>query len=215
MRRILALGLMCAVRVVSAAESNELSLFVDIGKTRLWRTSAQASPLIEWDTPSVAVSATLTVASLRGEAEIDVTGRSSYQLTFDAPTSADSENVYDLVLTFDCGASNIVRRGQIGCVRGIAATGAAGAVADMRPQEGWDRLAARCAVLPVPAGAGALEIDGTAVDTGLGGAAGWYGWKGVLPKLERAPYVLSLESDSGTWQASVIAVARGLSLIVR
>ena len=201
---------------LQAAQSNEIDIFVNPEKSFLWRTAESSSPVVSWETPSTAVSASLEVNSLKGKSTYDVFGVSEFILQLETPDSAAAENVYDLTLTFNCGESNVVRRGQIGVVRGIGDTGAAGTEVDIRPgDDKWSLLNSRKAVLPVPAGAGTLTIDGTVNHTMLGGAAGWYGWRVAESKPDREPYQLSLEMPDGGWLADVIFISRGFSLILR
>ena len=202
---------------VQAAESNSIDLFVNPEKSFLWRTSVTSTPVLSWDAPETAVSAALTLDSLKGAKSYDVSGVSELKLQLETPDSAAAENLYNLTLTFNCGESNVVRRGQIGVVRGIGDSGDTGATVDIRPDDAkWSMHNSRRAVLPVPAGAGALTVDGVACDTAaLGGAAGWYGWKIAEPKPDREPYQISLEAPDGGWLADVILISRGFSLIVR
>ena len=201
---------------LQAAESNAIDLFVNPEKSFLWRTADTSNPVLSWETPSTAVSATLTVKSLKGDKTYDVSGNSVMPLQLEIPDSAADENVYNLTLTFNCGESNVIRRGQIGVVCGIGDTGAAGATVDIRPYDAkWNLLNSRKAVLPVMAGAEVLMIDNSACETALGGAAGWYGWKIAAPKLDREPYNLSLEMTESEWSADVILISRGFSLIIR
>jgi hypothetical protein len=202
--------------VAEAVESNSLDLFVDPTRSHLWRTSAENTPLIQWETPDGTVSATLRVDSRSGVKTYDVTGTSAFELRLETPESPDTENVYDLTLTFDLGASNVVRRGQIGVVRGLGASGSAGAAVDIRPGGAeWSKLSGKSAVLQLPAGTKTLAIDGTTIETGLDGAAGWYLWKGMKPKSGRAPYELALVTAEGESTADVVVLAKGFSLIVR
>ena len=210
--------MLCAAFAAPAAavESNTIDLFVRTERSFLWRTPTDAAPEISWTAPSTAVSATLSVRGFEGETTYDVSDVSTFRMEFETPASAETENVYDLTLTFDCGASNVVRRGQIGVVRGTGTFGADGASAGLRATDGdWAVLKARRAVLPVPAGTTEFTIDGTTVETGLGGAAGWYGWKKISPKPDRAPYVLTLTAGEVEWTAGIVALAKGFSLIVR
>ena len=201
---------------LQAAQSNEIDIFVNPEKSFLWRTAESSSPVVSWETPSTAVSASLAVNSLKGKSTYDVFGVSEFILQLETPDSAAAENVYDLTLTFNCGESNVVRRGQIGVVCGIGDTGAAGATVDIRPYDAkWNLLNSRKAVLPVMAGTEVLMIDNSACETALGGAAGWYGWKIAAPKPDREPYNLSLEMTESGWSADVILISRGFSLIIR
>jgi hypothetical protein len=208
--------MLVGITAAEAVESNSLDLFVDPAKSHLWRTATTNTPNIQWETPEGAVSATLSVESRYGAKSYDVTGEIAFELKLETPESPDTENVYDLTLTFDCGASNVVRRGQIGVVRGLGAFGAAGASADIRKGDaGWSKLRGNSAVLQLPAGSKTLAIDGEIVETGLDGAAGWYRWQGITSKSGRAPYELSLLTEKGELTADVIVLANGFSLILR
>ncbi|MBO7165980.1 MAG: hypothetical protein J6V88_00460 [Kiritimatiellae bacterium] len=215
MKRV-ALSVLLLPTIMFAGVSNEIDLFVETSHSHLWRTSESLSPVIEWETPSTAVSATLSVDSLRGEEIYDVTGKSKFELKFCEPNSLEDEDVYDLTLTFDCGTSNVVKKGQIGVVCGLGSTGTSGATANLRTLDSkWNRLAARKAIIPIYAGNKVFTIDGEEVETGLEGTAGWFGWKSIALKNESYPYELLLVTDSGNFEASIITVATGLILIVR
>lgn len=210
---LIALAMLSLVSA-QGAESNELQLFVNTEKSFLWRTSESSTPTIEWDAPEGAVSATLSVRNMKGEQIIDVSNLSEFQLNLETPSSPDTENVYDLTLTFNFGESNIVRRGQIGVVTGM---GDATAAANVRnATNGWNIIKDHCAVLPIPAGAATLSIDGVAVAASLDGAAGWYAWKSIKPKQNDDPYALSLLfADNEEWAASILSIANGLALIIK
>lgn len=201
---------------LQAAQSNEIDIFVKIEKSFLWRTAESSSPLVSWETPSTAVSATLEISSFFGRKSYDVSDKTELTLQLETPDSAASENVYDLTLTFNCGESNVVRRGQIGVVRGLGTSGAVGIVADIRKNDaGWSKLRNNRAVLQIPAETTKLTVDGETVETGLDGTVGWYGWKSLVPKTGRAPYELSLVAADDELTAGVIVLANGLSLILR
>jgi hypothetical protein len=213
---LLALTSLVGIMVAEAAESNSLDVFVDTTKSHLWRTAETTSPEIQWETPEGAVSATLNVKSKYGLTAHDVTGETKFELALEVPKSADSENVYDLTLVFDFGSSNTVVRGQIGVVRGLGGSGAAGAVADIRKvDDGCSKFKGNSAVLQIPAGTKSLTIDGGPVTLALDGTAGWYGLNALSPKPGRVPYSFELSADDRAYVADVIVLSSGLSLIIK
>jgi hypothetical protein len=201
---------------VFGAESNTLDLFVDIENSLMWRTSASSEPEIEWDTPDGAVSATLYVRSMTGETSFDVTGLSKKRISLALPVSWETENVHNLVLEFNMGESNIVRRGQIGTVCSMTVEGNAASAQIREKTDKWNIVKQSRAVIPVPAGVESLSIDGNEMPLDTFGTAGWYGWKSIKPKADDAPYTLSLAfEDGGEIDIDITAIANGLAIIVK
>ena len=136
-------------------------------ETWFWRTAPGATFTVSWTLPAGATKATLTVAGhnyMREYADLTAT---SQELTL--PTA--EENVYTLTLAFDKGEP---KTAKLGWVKSEASGATATAAYVPEGTRKWHRAAA-WNVLPIPFGATALTVDGEPVETGLDGAAGWYG----------------------------------------
>lgn len=143
---------------------------LDTDGSAIWRTVFTTPVTLNWKRPPTATTAVLTVTSLSKMASITGLTGESYELELPAASSAKEENVYRLVLDFDDGNS---ATGCIGVVTS-AATGASATAPVKSASDGeWGRFR-RSAVALVPCGTTALTLDGTPVDTHLGGAKGWY-----------------------------------------
>ena len=92
-------------------------------------------------------------------------------LSLPVADSPQSENVYDLTLSFDDG---MVRTAKLGLVRGYAKGGSA-ATRLLAPKDGakWKGVTKR-AVLPISFGTSSVLVNGVETDTGLGGDQGWF-----------------------------------------
>lgn len=214
MKRSLITVVMLAVSSIYAEESNEISLFVNTAKSRMWRTSEVSSPTIKWEVPSGAISSTLVISDANEEKSIDVSDLSEYKLNFETPSAANRENVYNFKLTFNCGESNIVKQAQIGVVCGM---GKDGATVDVRNiNKKWNVIKDSRAVIPILAGAEAMSIDDIQVGNDFDGNAGWYLWKPIKPKAGNALYALSLLfANTEEWNVDVLSIPDGLALIIK
>lgn len=214
MKRSLITVVMLAVSSIYAEESNEISLFVNTAKSRMWRTSEVSSPTIKWEAPSCAISSTLVISDANEEKSIDVSNLSEYKLNLETPSAANRENVYNLKLTFNCGESNIVKQAQIGVICGM---GEDGATVDVRNiNKKWNVIKDSRAVIPIPAGAEAMSIDDIQVGNDFDGNAGWYLWKPIKPKAGNALYALSLLfANTEEWNVDVLSIPDGFALIIK
>ena len=76
----------------------------------------------------------------------------------------------------------------------------------------WGTAESRNAVLPIPAGTDSLTVDGVPRETGLDGAAGWYGL--VVDGTSAAPQVVRISGEG--WSASAdLHGKEGISVILR
>lgn len=178
-RRSLPFVIMLIVAIMGdravAVESAAVPIYTDPDSTVLWRTLGSPTETIRWNFPEGASKATLTVeGSGYSRVYADLEAKEQ-QLDLPVATSAATENVYTLTLAFDDEAQT-EWTARVGLVQGVSG-GAASATCAFRfmPENSkkWTQ-AQRTNVLEIPADSGALTYDGQILDTGLGGAAGWY-----------------------------------------
>ena len=154
--------------------SERAFVFVNRGTSSYWHTATNCVLALPVEMPEGATSATLSVTGLRHSATYANITASPFLLTLPAATSTETENVYDLTLTFnDAGAT--VRTARLGLIKGYNMT-VRGATRCLAPKEQrkWGWVKGRRAVFPIPYGMTAFTVGGTAMDTGLGGDQGWY-----------------------------------------
>lgn len=170
-----------AVLTVSAPgaklSSEPTFVFLRPETSSFWNTATNSTMTIPIDYPSGATKATLTVNGVDyRKVYPDLTG-DSIEIDLPAPDSPKTENVYELSLTFDNGATP--RTAKLGLIQGLD-TGAKGSTRCIAPASGkvWEAAKYR-AVLPIPYGTETFSVklnggEWRNVDTGLNGAQGWY-----------------------------------------
>ena len=188
-----------------ASYAAETNLFMRSKSNMLWRTSPGATFDVPVVLPPDATSATLTVTG-RGYSRTysDLSG-GWQEVTLPAATSDETEDVFDLTLTFDDPAAT-VQTAKLGHVASAAASGDAEARVRVASSRKWGAVKDR-AVIRIPANAGTLSIDGDPVDDGLDGAAGWFRFDAVAEQ--------SYEVGLGTDIATLYGVFPGLLIICR
>ena len=193
-----------ALLAASAAGSNVSSpvrVFTAPDKTPFWRTATSSSFTLQWEFPEGASSADLSVVGMNSSWSWSGLSVTSKALSLPEPSAPRLEDVYWLTLAFDNGVTN---KAQVAVVCGVG-TGEGAAVCKTTPERRYLRTTGP-AVLQVPYGTAELSIDGEPVDTGLGGACGWYGWKPSAI----GSYTLSLVSPSLVAECDVRVVDGGL-----
>ena len=170
-----------AVLTVSAPgaklSSEPTFVFLRPETSSFWNTATNSTMTIPIDYPSGATKATLTVNGIDyRKVYPDLTG-DSIEIDLPAPDSPKTENLYELSLTFDNGATP--RTAKLGLIQGLD-TGAKGSTRCIAPASGkvWEAAKYR-AVLPIPYGTETFSVklnggEWRNVDTGLNGAQGWY-----------------------------------------
>ena len=163
------------------------------------------------DFPPGAHSASLAIEGDRYSARYDNITGSDFTFTLPEPGMPQTENVYDLTLSFDDGTS---RRAKLGLIQGLDA-GARGGTRCLAPAGAnvWNRMGTR-AVLPIPYGTTSFSVSvnglQTVDDTGLNGAQGWY----VLGGIGRGDKVtLSLLADGVNHMATLLGRGDGYFVI--
>ena len=171
--------------LAAGTASNAIDLQLRTGDDPLWRTATNASFEVCWRFPAGATVATLAVTGMSVAVEHAGLTTTSKVLEIPVPAAADEEEVLSLSLTFDNGEA---QRASVAVVRGQTCAASATTGWVRAGSRFWAR-AGRYNVLPVPAGTKTLSVDGVVRETGLDGAAGWYGW---TPAEKGRSYTLSV-----------------------
>ena len=174
----------CTLVASSVSESSLGMLILHPEKTLLWSTCTNDAVSVAVPFPPGATSASLTVDGYRYHTVTNGIVTDTCRVTLPVVRSFDDENVYDLTLTFDNGASLHARVGDIHrySASNEGVTRVLGGIELVQ----WSRVN-RKAAIPFCYGDASPTVDGLAVDTGLDGAAGWWlyvpGDSGVLHTL--------------------------------
>ena len=201
---------------VSAAEltSEPTLVFTRPETSSFWNTATNNVMTVPVDFPAGATTATLTVSGIgytATYANIEK-GTDSYTFTLPPAKSPQTENVYDLLLSFNDGTE---RRAKLGLVDGLSPD-TEGTTRCLAPSNGrvWGRVKGGRAVLPIPYGTTSFSVvvngEPRTSDTGLNGAQGWYAL-GVKPGDDVS---LSMTASGLSYSASLHG-ALGVMLIVR
>lgn len=189
----------------NAATSDPTLVFVRPAESSFWRTATNASFTVNIDYPEGATAAELTVKGMHFAVTVpNVTARQC-DLTLPKATSPETEDVFDLILEFDNGVTNVA---SVGVIQG---SGVAEPVTTRVLSSGtlkWGRSKGSD-VLPIPSPTATLSIDGEPVETGVG--IGWHGWQ----TKDFGTHVLRLEDGAAAVEALVEVKNGGLILIVR
>lgn len=205
---------LCAVVLPSFAgdRSDPALVYLRTDTSSFWHTATNSTMTLPVDFPYGASSATLTVSGAFGYSQT-IDGITTPFVTVALPeaTMPDrkpaTEDVYDFTLTFDDGT---VRTAKLGFVSGLG--DGRGATRCLAPASGraWERVNGQVAI-PIPYGMTSFEIDGVAVETGLGGAQGW-----CAVKLgSKVPASLSGVVDGEPWTAALRGAAMGFLIAVQ
>ena len=203
-----------AVLTVSAPAAKLLSeptfVFLRPETSSFWNTATNSTMTLPIDYPSGATKATLTVNGV-GYTRVysDLTG-DSIEIDLPVPDSPKTENVYELSLTFDNGATP--RTAKLGLIKGLD-SGAKGSTRCIAPEQGkvWNTATDR-AVLPIPYGTTSFTVNGVEHDTGLDGAQGWYA---LSPIGKGEAITLSCLANGVSYFASILGGGNGFLLIYK
>lgn len=191
-------------------ESEPTFVFLRPETSSFWNTATNNTMTVPIDYPVGATSATLAVAGLGYRRDyLNITGVNEFSFDLPAATSPETENVYDLTLTFDDGT---VRTAKLGLIQGLSPD-AEGTTRCLAPPTAkvWSKVKGR-AVLPIPYGTTSFKVNDVDVDTGLKGAQGWYAISGLSGGSNAS---LSLIANGVQYAASLIGGPMGLMLIVK
>ena len=168
-----------------------------------WKTRSKARASVHWVWPADAARAVLRVVSGSATNEVALTQDVS-SWTWSAPSS---RVVSSLTLTFlDANGAELADKS-------LRANGISFAPMDVAEVATTDaaftRVVGKSAILPIPANAGALEIDGA--DQGLAAdpCPSWFSWSDIA-----SGRIYSLDLANGD-SATLRAIAGGLGFFVR
>ena len=174
-----------------------------------WHTATNGVMTVPIDYPAGAKKATLDVTGVGySRSYVNLTGE-SFSFSLPAADSPQSENVYDLKLTFDDGTE---RRAKLGLIQGLSPD-AEGTTRCLAPANGkvWADINKK-AVLPIPYGMTSFKVNGEETDTGLDGSQGWY----AIGKIRNGETVsLSMVADGVEHMASLLGSGMGMMLIFK
>ena len=190
-------------------ESEPTFVFLRPETSSFWNTATNNTMTVPIDFPSGATSAELSVRGLDYHCVYKDITANEYAFELPAATSPETENVYDLTLTFDDGT---VRTAKLGLVQGLSPD-SEGTTRCLAPSGSrvWNKVKGQ-AVLPIPYGMKTLKINGVDTDTGLVGAQGWY----ALGKIEPNETVtLSGVAGGVEYAASLLGGGTGLMMILK
>ena len=204
---LLAISVFAGIKLVAADISDSLFLYVNPEKSSFWVTATNSTIKLPIDYPPGVSSAKLEVKGI-GYSKVydDITG-SFFELQLPEAESAQTENVYELALSFGGG---IVRTAKIGLISGVA-PGAEGSTRCITSSGAmnWNKIKYR-AVVPVPYGTTLFtcSLDGAApVTNRLSGAQGWH----AVGKVARNDGVqLSVTTKDGDITADMLGWGDGL-----
>ena len=201
---------MVSVAVPAAELTSEATfVFLRPETSSFWNTATNNTMTVPIDYPVGATKATLAVTGLGySEEYADLTG-DSFTFTLPSATSPETENVYDLTLTFDNGT---IRTAKLGLVQGLSPD-SEGTTRCLAPSGSrvWNKVKGQ-AVLPIPYGMKTIKINGVDTDTGLDGAQGWYALGRVEPN---ETVTLSGVAGDVEYAASLLGGGAGLMMILR
>ena len=165
---------------VSAAEltSEPTLVFMRPETSSFWNPATNSTMTVPVDFPSGATKATRTVSGVGySAAYADIQkGTDSFTFALPAADSPQTENVYDLMLSFNDGT---VRKAKLGLIEGLSPN-AEGTTRCLAPANGhvWSKVKGGRAVLPIPHGTTSFSVtvngETRTEETGLNGAQGWY-----------------------------------------
>ncbi len=194
---------------VTELTSEETFVFLRPETSSFWNTATNSSMTVPIDFPSGAHSAALTVKGDGYVRQYDNITESSFTFGLPEPVSPETENVYDLILSFDNGQKKSAR---LGLIQGLSPD-AEGMTRCLAPQTArvWSRVNGR-AVLPIPYGTESFTINGVETDTGLDGAQGWFAINGLNLGVNTS---LGLLADGVQHVSSLFGGPGGIMLIVK
>ena len=197
----------------SEITSEETFVFLRPETSSFWNTATNSTMSLPIDYPNGATKAKLEVKGIGYDKVYEGITSDSYELELPVPDSPQTENVYDLTLTFDDGT---VRTAKLGLIQGLSPD-SEGSTRCLAPSEGavWNAVKKR-AVLPIPYGTTSftMSVNGgevTNVDTGLNGAQGWYAIKSATGD----SVSFSLVANGMNYAATLLGQGDGFFVIVK
>ena len=204
----LAAAVLSASLLADTGKSNNAVVFLRPGEMSFWHTATNSTMSVPVDMPPMASKATLSVCGVKYKKSYEITEPGSFAISLPSATSPQDENVYNLTLSFDDGT---VRTAQLGLVQGYA-KGADASTRVLSPKGGakWGGVK-RSAVLPIPCGMTSVSVNGSEIETGLGGDRGWMAL--ALASGEEASLLAEVGGEA--YSAGLLGQPTGLMLIFR
>lgn len=210
----LAAGSLAAMTAVASSESNPTAVFVNAGMSSFWHTATNAVITVPVEYPSGATSARIVVSGSGYYQEYSDITAMTVDISLPPATSQETEDVYDLTLSFV--GNDTERTARIGLVRGYGAVGEGTTRCLVNVSESkWRRVKGTHAVLPVPYGAEFVSIDGVPTDAGLKGDQGWYSLQSGDREL---PATVELSVNDGVEEYEGVVCFRpagGMTILLR
>lgn len=157
-------------------KSSDIVVYLRPEMSQFWSTATNSTIALPIDFPEGVESATLEVSGLGYFKTYQITESSDYLLQLPEPASPQTENVYDLKLTY---SDNTVCSARLGCVMSYSNADRAKMKCILSKEAfEWNKVKYR-SVIQIPYGMTAFEYqvnggDSIPVDTGSGKVAGWY-----------------------------------------
>ena len=193
--------------------SDTVCVFTAPERSFLWCTPSNPTVTLPIVFPDGATAASLAVSGLGYMATYAIAAEGDFTLSLPAATSADTENAYDLTLSFT--GSDVIRTARLGVICGVGAA-SSGETRCLAPDSAsrWGRVERR-AVAPIPHGATSFSFTpegGTTItDTGLDGAAGWFAF--VVPSNTSA--TLAMTDTDGIPHSALLTGIECTMVLVR
>jgi len=177
-------GLAGSAMAAAVADSSPAFVFLQPEKTALWQTGAGSRFSVPVIFPDGVSTATLTVRGYKYERTYDIEPddltNNAYVLELPEAVSPETENVYDLTLTFP-GKEPLTAR--LGGIQGFDASDTGSTRCLCNAASGKWKDIKDHAVLPLPYGTQSLSVNGEVVyEHPAPHAAGWY----LLPQVGTA-----------------------------
>ena len=198
---------MCATQAVA---DNTGSVFMCPSSSILWRTAPGADFELPVFMPQGASSATLVVVGQNYRQEYTGLSDGMFSLSFPAAGSDDTENVYDLTLTFNDEAAT-TRSAKIGVVVGASSGDSAEATVRAAGSSRWHNVPTK-ALLPIPSGVDSLSINGTTADAGLYESPGWFYF---LSQVGSTYDILLSGGGTPIAEATLLSISTGFKFIIK
>ena len=185
-------------------------LFKESGS--FWHTATNSTITVPIDFKDGATSAALTV---RGSTYLRVyEGITERMFTFSFPAADDvaHEDVYELSLLFDNG---LEMKTRIGLPYGLMA-GAEGATRCISENSARWLNTYAAGLMPIPAGATALSVEGSPVTDVTAGYTGAQGWLAIGPVEVGTPVMVSMtENELACTRTLVGSLIGGFTVLIR
>ena len=196
-------AVMCAVLLSVAVHAFEMRsdctfVFLRPENSSFWHTATNSTMSVPVDFPKGASAATLHISALGYDREYEISEACDFSFELPKPEAPNEENVYDLTLRFNDGT---VRTAKIGLIQGLAC-GAKGSTRCLLADgsRSWKKVRGR-AVLPIPYGADPIYINSNGIETGLGGAQGWYALQLAGGEKVELAFEKDAQEDVGLFEA--------------